>query len=196
MQELRAYRFSSFAHLWEKRKRSPSLDFEACLDSAGGLKDTPSGRRKYQEYLQWLAEDEPGQKEMHFEKMSTGWAMGTKDFRKALLREEKALKACMAMGVEEARGMRDAAWSLRLDACLKVLGKGKSEIKADLKSAEWKVAIAAYMKTKKLCRNGWLAERLQMGSESSVARYVSEFLRGKRALAQPFFDRLVTRVLD
>ena len=194
--DLPAYRSSSFAQLWDKRKRPPCLFLDTCLDSAGGLKDTPAGRRKYQEYLKWLAEDEPCQKEMEFQKMSKGWALGTKVFRESLLKDEKALKACMALGVNEAREMREVAWSLRLKTCLKILGKRPSEIEAELKSAEWKVAIAAYMKTKQLCRNGWLAERLRMGGESSVARYVSEFLRGKRTSVQPYFDKLTARVLD
>ncbi|MDA7640799.1 hypothetical protein N8787_04095 [Opitutaceae bacterium] len=42
------------------------------------------------------------------------------------------------------------------------------------------VAIAGYMKLKRLCRNGWLAERLGMGSESGVSRYVSQMQSGGR----------------
>ena len=83
-----------------------------------------------------------------------------------------------------------------MERCREILGRSKEQIVNDLKSADWKVETPAYMKKKLLCRNGWLAERLKMGGESSVARYVSEFLRGKRTSVQPYFDKLTTKVLD
>lgn len=42
---------------------------------------------KYAEYLQWLSSDQQTQKEMAFEKMCRGWALGTKDFKKVLIEE-------------------------------------------------------------------------------------------------------------
>ena len=59
-----------------------------------------------------------------------------------------------------------------------------------------KVAIAAFMNTKQLCRNGCLSGKLGMGTESAVARYVSEFLRGERELARKPYDILIAEVLD
>ncbi|MCZ6672504.1 MAG: transposase [Verrucomicrobia bacterium] len=194
--ELGSYQYSSYWHLWDKRKRPGCVDFEASLGSAGSLKDTPAGRRKYREYLTWLAEDEARQKSLDFDRMSKGWAIGGKEFKKGLLNDEKYLKACLKLGVNEAREMRETAWAYRLERCCGVLSKSAEHIVNELKSADWKVATAAYMKKKLLCRNGWLAERLSMGTESAVARYTSEFFRGEREQVAPIYDKLMTRILD
>lgn len=194
--ELRGYRYSSYFHLWDKRKRPKELDFNTCLEGAVELKDTPAGRRKYEQYLEWLAEDEPRQKALLFDQMSKGWALGTKGFKKALLNDEKALRACLELGVDEAREMRELAWESRLEKCLKALGKTEDSLEEHAKSAAWKVAIASHMKKNLLCRNGWLAEKLNMGTESSVARYCSEFLRGERQGATPHYQLIITKVLD
>lgn len=193
---LKAYRYSSYYHLWDRRNRPKPLDLAACLEGAGGLKDTPAGRRKYGEYLEWLAEDEPRQKALLFDRMSQGWALGTTGFKKALLEDGKALRSCLELGVDDAREMRELAWEGRLDRCLAEIGKGRTDLEADPKSADWKIAVACYMKKRLLCRNGWLAERLNMGAESAVARYCSEFFRGGRSGARHAYERLNAGVLD
>jgi len=57
---------------------------------AGELKDTPAGRRKYLEYLGWLAEDEAAQKELRFSEMSKGWLIGAGEFARAMIRAQQA----------------------------------------------------------------------------------------------------------
>jgi len=42
------------------------------LEAAGGLADTPQGRKQYAKYLKWLAEDDVARKEMAFGKMCRG----------------------------------------------------------------------------------------------------------------------------
>lgn len=84
----------------------------------------------------------------------------------------------------------------RVERCFRALDKGGKSVESDPKSSDWKIAVAAVMKKTRLCRNGWLADELVMGTESSVARYVSEFFRGKRTAAQEAFDVLTTKVLD
>ena len=86
--------------------------------------------------------------------------------------------------------MRETAWAAELAHCQKILGKGEADAAVDAKSADWKVATAAWMKKTRLCRNGWLAGKLRMGPESSVARYVSEFLNGRRPSVRAIFERL------
>ena len=77
-----------------------------------------------------------------------------------------------------------------------IMGAG-AFIMAELTQTPYlKIAVAAFMKKTRLCRNGWLADELVMGTESSVARYVSEFFRGKRIAARAAFDVLTTEVLD
>ena len=82
---LAEYWDSSFAALLEPKKRPPCLRVEAFLNAAGELRDTATGRRKYVEYLAWLAESEPGQKQLKFESMSRGWVLGGQAFKQALV---------------------------------------------------------------------------------------------------------------
>jgi REP element-mobilizing transposase RayT len=59
-----------------------------------------------------------------------------------------------------------------LSDCLTLLGKTDEDLNKDVKSAPWKIAIAAFMKERCLVKNRWLAERLSMGSAKSVSCYV------------------------
>jgi hypothetical protein len=54
----------------------------------------------------------------------------------------------------------------------------------DIKSAPWKVAIAAHLKAATTVTNPWLAAQLHMGAPEGVSRYVSELREGKRAKAE------------
>lgn len=196
VEELRSLDHCSYRYLWDKRKRPSYLNFEACLGSAGALKDASVGRRKYAEYLSWLCEDEPAQKSMLFDTMSKGWVMGSKGFKIALLEDEKKLKASFKLGAGDAKEILEFAWETKLERCLKILKAdiaGAADVK---KSEDWKVAIAGYLKGKHLCRNGWLAEKLEMGTEYGVSRYVAEMLSGKRADAKKLYDILIKKIKD
>ena len=61
------------------------------------------------------------------------------------------------------------------------------------RSAPEKVKLAAAMKRATSVSNGWLAERLQMGSAASASQYVRRFrlAGGDRA---PEFQRLLSKV--
>jgi len=193
---LRAYRYSSCYRLWDKRRRPKELSLAVSLECAGQLKDTSAGRRKYAQHLEWLAEDEPRQKAFLFDGMSKGWALGARDFKKALLEDGKALRACLELGVDEAREMRDTGLGVEAERCLEALGKDRSDVEGDMKSANWKIAVASHLKKTLLSRNGWLADRLGMGTESAVARYCSEFFRGETSRAATGYQTLITKVLD
>ena len=61
------------------------------LQHAGGLSDTAAGRRTYVEYLGWLAEDEPGRKALNFDRMSKGWVIGGRSFKKELMAKHRSV---------------------------------------------------------------------------------------------------------
>ena len=52
---LEQYKDSRFANLWHPSRRSEFESPEVALEFAGGLADSRVGRRKYREYLDWLA---------------------------------------------------------------------------------------------------------------------------------------------
>lgn len=193
VEELRSLDYCSYRHLWDKRKRPQFLDLGTCLQGAGGLKDTSAGRQKYAQYLARLAEDEPRQKAMLFDRMSSGWAMGSKEFKEALLGDEKNMRACIELRMSDAREMRELVWEKSLATCAARLDIDLNALGSERKAADWKVAIAGFLKQKMLCRNGWIAEKLDMGTEYGVSRYVTEMLSGKRATAKKLYDTLITK---
>lgn len=49
---------------------------------------------------------------------------------------------------------------------------------AEHKNAGWKVAVAAHLKATTDVSNGWLAERLDMGSPFYVSKHIGLYQRG------------------
>ena len=189
---LKSYPFSSYWHLRKTRTREPFMRFEAFLDGAGGLADSAAGRAKYEQYLSWLSEDDQARKQAEFEHMSKGWALGTKKFKQAVLEDEKSRIADLELGSKDYAEIREEAWELELSRCLKALGKRRSDIRSDPKSADWKVAIASHLKRKALCKNPWISRNLNMGAGASISRYCSELAKGKRPQAEKILASIST----
>ncbi len=170
--DLQSYAASSFNHLWHMRKRRPYESFEVPLGSAGGLKDSPAGRRLYRDYLSWLCEEDAEQKRMGFEKMCRGWIKGTKDFRKAVLDDLKN-ETAQRVTEAEAAEMREPRWERATVDLLARLGRSEADLTAAPKGALWKVAAARLLRERYLAPNRWIAERLRMGQVSTVQSLVS-----------------------
>lgn len=139
---LTSYRWSSYWYLNQPRRRPNFLNAARALSAAGELADTKAGRLKYRDYLRWLAADESAQKEMAFEKMCRGWALGGRAFKRKLVSE--------AMGsAEESDGRPEAfegkdlleinqiRWDQDLNKALVFVGKNAEAINAEMKSASW-----------------------------------------------------------
>jgi putative transposase len=181
---------SSYAALLTPKQRPEWLCVDTFLDAAGGLADTPTGRRKYGEYLAWLAEDKPAQKQLNFDTMSRGWALGGDTFKAALARKHQ--KQLEKPGSKDAatREARQLLWAAALKKALSTLGKKSRETANDIKSAPWKVAIAAHLKATTTVTNPWLATQLHMGAPEGVSRYVTELREGKRPEAEKLLSAL------
>jgi REP element-mobilizing transposase RayT len=160
--QLADYRWSSCWYL--NRARPAGLELRTCLEGAGGLKDTRAGRKSYERYLAWLQEDRPAQKQLEFAKMSRGWVLGTKAFRREMVQAEKRERPRLRLSREAAAELREARAEAHVDRCLQVMGKGPAAIGSEAKAAAWKVAIAAHLRARLLATNGWIAARLHMGS--------------------------------
>lgn len=184
VEELAAWPWSSLRWLMQAKLRPAWYDAERALWHAGDLPDTPAGRRKYVEYLDWLAEDEPAQKEMCFATMSRGWAIGSKQFKRELAAEHRNWAARVPAIQAELQEAREAVWTELADSLLKRLRKTRADLAGGGKSADWKIAVAATMKAQTTATNRWLAEHLHMGNMYEVSRKVSAWL------AQPDQDLL------
>ena len=176
-EELEAYEASSFHQLWHPGKRWGFCDFGGVLEEAGGLRDTPGGRRSYREYLAWLSTDDAERKRLGFERMCEGWAKGSQEFKKAVLDDQGSMEQRRFVE-SEAREMREPYWERLLAEGLERLGRDASDLAADKKGALWKVALARYLREKALIPNAWLAHALCMGTPNSLSSQISRHRKG------------------
>ncbi|MEO7799110.1 MAG: transposase [Opitutaceae bacterium] len=177
MTQLPTYPWTSLPWLLNPKRRFPWYDPEPALRHAGELADTVAGRKKYLEYLGWLAEDEPARKRQGFEKMSKGWVIGTASFTKALVRENRELVGRGRKIAAELREIREAVWQEHLVALLLGVSRKTEELASAGKSADWKLAVASVMKARTTVTNRWLAGALHLGNLHEVSRKVAAWTR-------------------
>jgi len=175
--ELPSYRWVSMSWLFEPKRRPAWYDPLPALGHAGELTDTTAGRKKYLEYLEWLAEDEPARQQQRFELMSKGWVIGTGEFTKAMVRENRELVGQGRKIAAELHAAREAVWQENLVDLLRKLRKKESELKLAGKSEDWKLAVAAVLKTRTTATNRWLATTMHLGNLYEVSRKVSAWSR-------------------
>jgi len=187
---LREYRFGSYYHLWAPKGRPAGLTFEAVLSAAGGLSDTPASWKSYAAYLEWLAGNEPAQKGLAFDRMSRGWALGSREFKVGLLEEHRAKLAGAALEGEGSPEIRLMQWEAALQAALRRAGKTLAATRQEPKGAPWKIALAAHLRSTTTATNPWLAQTLHMGAPAALSRYVMECRTGRRSEAQRWHAKI------
>lgn len=174
---LSKYRWSSYWYLRNPDSRPAFLDPTGALVAAGDLADNNRGHRSYEHYLQWLTEDVAARKEMAFDKMCRGWALGSKDFKRKLLHSEGLLKEGsfeqLRFEGKELKEANELMWETTLEQAVQALGKNKDDIARDKKSAFWKVSIASELKRNTSAPSTWIAQRLNMGAPQLVGVYVN-----------------------
>lgn len=182
------WRWTSVAQLWHPRERPRWLSFREALTDAGGLDDTPAGRRNYVTYLGALQEDDAAKKQLEFDRMSKGWTVGTHDFKKELLKAHGDLFSRRKQAADELRDIAESLWSERLQRYLVAVRKTTADVRMDRKGAPWKAAIASAMKQATTASNPWLARELNMGSMYRLSRLVTECRRNPAQFA-PYVQR-------
>lgn len=170
-EQLAVFRWGSL-NLWLKGKAFKGMDAKTWL-AHHGLESTTEGWRDYLEHLQELAGDEARQKELGFETMSRGWAIGTAGWRKALAKEYAHMALNPGLSAAEARALRETVWQQSLTGAMKAHGKREQEIAAAAKFAPWKVEIAKQVRQKTGAPVSWLCEQLKLGSPDSARVYLS-----------------------
>jgi REP element-mobilizing transposase RayT len=191
VENLRNYRASSYWHLWQKT-RPAFLRVETALAEAGGLADTLAGRQAYARYLAWQAAEGPAGKTKAYVSMSRGWALGTKDFKAALLQDHALAETSRAWEQTGVREIRETRWAEALAKGLTALGKSPADVGAGRKSAPWKVALAAKLKQTTQANNRWLAEHLHMGTPVAVSHHTGQLRRGRQPAAEKLLKGLRT----
>lgn len=173
VERLREYRHSSYWYLWESKARPAFLHCATALAEAGGLTDTPAGRRSYADYLAWQAAEGPAGKSKAYVRLSEGWALGTQEFKAALIKDHALAAEARAWENTGAQEMREARWEENFQRALRVLGRKSADLSHGPKSLAWKVALAAHLKERTQASNPWLSRRLGMGKPVYVSRLVS-----------------------
>jgi hypothetical protein len=192
-----AYARSSLPKFVARKDRPDWLEPAVVLDEAGGLADTKAGWQRYLDYLEFLATDEVAQRELVAKRMSRGWCLGSRAFKKEQKQEAARRGADLERlhwgGLEatEVEQERRALWEEKLQAyadAWKVDLNGLSP----QKSAPEKVRLAAALKRTTSVSNTWLAQRLKMGAPASASQFVRRFLLDARKASD--LERQVSRV--
>jgi putative transposase len=174
---LREYRPSSYWYLWEKRRRPAFLDPAAALTEAGGLADNRRGWPAYAAYLAWQAAEGPAGQTPAYACLSRGWALGPPDFKAALIKDHALLAASRAWEAAGAQEVRQQHWAAALAVALKALNRTVQNAARDRKSADWKLAVAAWLKAGTQASNGWLSQQLHLGAPAALSRNLTLFRR-------------------
>jgi REP element-mobilizing transposase RayT len=169
--------WSSLHWLMRPKLRPAWYDPVAALGHAGGLADTPAGRKKYLDYLAWLAEDEPARKAQKFSEMSKGWIIGTARFAKDMAREHGESAGHGRRLANEMRLAQEAVWQDELERLLRKLGRPSGDLVKEGKSVDWKLALAAVLKSRTTATNRWLGTNLRLGNLHEVSRKVAAWIR-------------------
>jgi hypothetical protein len=193
VERLGEYRQGSYWYLTRPKNRPDCLRLDTALVEAGGLADTPAGWERYAGYLAWQAADGPAGRSKVYVSLSQGWALGTRDFKTALIKDHDLAAEARAWESAGAREIRETRWSQTLGRCLHQLGKTPADIRQDRKGAAWKVAVARRLKEITQASNRWLAEHLQMGRPEAVSVHVGR-LRAAAPADQADYQRLTTIV--
>ncbi len=175
------FRWSSLWWFLQRSARRPGwLVAETVLTEAGGLSDTPAGWRSYRDYLEVLTEESPEERDKKFGRMSRGWVVGTKEFRREMIagmREQRTYLARATRHGDRAgdrQSLRGEIWEERLEVAAQAAGIDLKKLGAKKSEAD-KVLLAAALKATTDVSNGWLTGRLQMGTPASASQFVRRF---------------------
>lgn len=113
---------------------------------------------------------------------TTGWAIGTPSWRRAIADEHRQTALCPSIPANEIRELKEAQWIEVLAELLRTKGKILADAAGEPKGAGWKVEVASAMRDKTTASNRWLAEKLAMGKPGSVSHYLSELKRRSRTI--------------
>jgi REP element-mobilizing transposase RayT len=172
MAVLRDYRFSSYWYMVRPKERPAFMRVETALHEAGKLVDTRAGWQAYEQYLDWQSTDGPAGKSKAYVTMSKGWALGSGEFKAALVKDHALAASTRAWEAAGAGEIRAEQWREMLARCLRHVGKTTAEARTERKSAPWKIAIAACLKQKTQASNRWLCDQLHMGTPVAVSQMV------------------------
>ena len=169
--------WTSLGWLCNAPERPMWYDPVAALRHAGLTRDNRSSHNRYLSYLGNLAGDETSQKDLQFESMSKGWVIGSEAFKDSLVEEHQELRERLPSLASGLRESQQEHWWSQVESMISVLGRSPGELQTAGKSEEWKLALAAALKSRTTVTNRWLSEHLHLGNLHEVSRKVNAWMR-------------------
>ena len=149
--------------------------FLVCQDwlSELDLTDTPEGWRDYAAHLAGLVDEKANPEQQELAGCESGWAVGSNEWRKEIAEAHKDRLAELAMAGADEAELKRLRWTAALEALLADANRTREGARMDPKGAPWKVALADELRRVSGASIPWIAEKLTMGSPSSVRVYLS-----------------------
>lgn len=165
LQRVGDFRLSSLSRLTQK-SGIKVLDARVWM-GALGLKQTPKGWRDYMRHLKEVAGTDDG------DLVRSAWAVGSQSWRQGLAKSYGEKTGYAALTFAQRKGLQEAQWEARLFDLLKETNRSEDELAEGGKFPDWKLAIAKVLKDELAANSGWVANRLRMGTASSLRVYLS-----------------------
>lgn len=190
---LRDYRWSSF--LYYGGRKTPEWMVTERVLQRFELDEGRKGLAAYSRYLERRAMDKEGSlTDESLKELRRGWYLGEESFGKKLLNrirgEVRQGRSKGSLRGEAARSHDEAEAERLVKAGLKALGMPpRRALEGRGKQLDEKALLAALIRERSGMSNHWVAERLSIGSESSVTRAVRRVREEKRL--QLLFQELI-----
>ncbi len=175
--QLRDYRNSSFPKYFIKN-RHPCLRSEDFLKEAGGLKPTLSGIRQYHKRLQGIMEESPQKRKAMFEDLSQGWYIGSKEGKQLFSEKVKQGKVQASADAQLELAKVDCQQLIKTGSM--TLSKNKDDVANSKKSAQWKLAMASWIKERTPIKNKDLSDQLAMGHPATMSNHITAYRKTQR----------------
>ena len=163
---LRSYAWSSFPEYLASAARRPTwLRVDRLLGEHGIPRDTPAGRRMFEERMEERRRSEENTEA--WAPVRRGWCLGGEAFRKELLAQVNERRGAHHYGAELQEGEEEKAERLVKEELARRKWSEK-ELAAKPKTDRHKVRIALRLRRDTTMTLAWVARRLQMGSVNTL----------------------------
>jgi putative transposase len=141
-----------------------------------GFPDSAAGWRRYAGFLAELAANTSEQAKLEFDRLSSGWAIGTQAWRSALAKEYQQLSLHPGLERRELRMLREEQWRESFDRVMAELGKPREALANEASDVGWKIAAAARLRSRGVPYS-WIGRELILRCDSKLRGQVFQFRR-------------------
>lgn len=160
------FRWSSLNRLIHKTGMR-GLDASIWMDALE-LKRTPKGWTNYIAHLEEVCgSDEDGL-------VRNAWVIGSQAWRRNMAKTYGAKTGYAALTHAQRKDLQATQWEARFRELLRKSNRSEKEIARDSGYPDWKLGIASVLKNEMAASSQWIADRLQLGSASSLRVYLSQ----------------------